>query len=214
MIVLVDMGIGNLQSVVNAFQRVGAEVAVTTQPADVAAADAVVLPGVGAFGDGMASLKAKRLIEPIRRHAREHRKPLLGICLGMQLLADAGEEHGRHEGLGLIRGRVVQLPRVPGRRIPNMGWCDIQVSNPRSVLFARVPQGEPFYFAHSYHVVCGDPTDVAATMAYGGPVAVAVERGSIFGVQFHPEKSQDAGLSLLEAFARLVGARQAEGAAR
>ena len=201
-LVVIDMGLGNLRSVINAFERVGAEVAVTDSAVEVEGAEAVVLPGVGAFGDGMASLRAHGLIEPLRRHVLERGRPLLGICLGMQLFAEEGTEHGRHEGLKLIRGRVVRLaPTGPGCRLPNMGWCDVTVTNPASRLFAAIPSSERFYFGHGYAVQCADPIDVAATIDYGGPVTAAIERGNLFGVQFHPEKSQDAGLSVLEAFA-------------
>jgi glutamine amidotransferase len=199
---MIDMGMGNLQSVLQAFGRIGARVTVTTRPEDLERAGAVILPGVGAFGDGMASLNSNGLLGPLRRHAGELRRPLLGICIGMQLLAEEGEEHGRHAGLSLIRGRVVRLRPTDGKcRVPNMGWCDVEVNNPNSPLFARVPDGDAFYFAHSYHVQCADPADVAGTIQYGGcRLTAAVQRGNIWGVQFHPEKSQDAGLNVLAAF--------------
>lgn len=202
MLTMIDMGMGNLQSVRQAFERIGAPVSLTTRPEDVERAAAVILPGVGAFGDGMASLRQNGLVGAIRRHALERGRPLLGICVGMQLLADEGEEHGHHQGLGLIRGRVIRLrPTEEGCRVPNMGWNDVKVAYPDRALFARLPHGDSFYFAHSYHVVCADPADVAATIDYGGQrLTAAVERGGLFGVQFHPEKSQDAGLQVLAAF--------------
>jgi glutamine amidotransferase len=183
---VVDMGISNLSSVLEAFRRVGADVRVTARPDEVESAERLVLPGVGAFPDGMAALGERGLVEPIRRHALERGRPLFGICLGMQLLAEGSVEHGSTEGLGIVPGRVVRHePRDPALRVPNMGWCD-------------VPElGESFYFAHSYHLVPDDPGDVWATLDYGGPVVAAVRRGSASGVQFHPEKSQDAGLALL-----------------
>lgn len=210
MIAMIDMGVGNLGSVLEAFARVGAPVQVTTDPGDVARAGAVVLPGVGAFGDGMVALRQHGLVEPLRRHALGARKPLLGICLGMQLLAEEGEEHGHHAGLGLIRGRVVRLrPDGPSCRVPNMGWCDVRPENPSALLFAGLGE-DSFYFAHSYHVQCGEPADVAASIAYGaGRVTAALERGSLFGVQFHPEKSQDAGLRVLAAFVNRACPREA-----
>lgn len=211
-LVVVDMGVGNLESVAGAFERVGAAVQVTAQAADLEHAAAVVLPGVGAFGDGMASLRHNRLVEPLLRHVREKKRPLLGICLGMQLLAEAGEEQGRHQGLGLLRGRVVRLDPGGGDcRVPNMGWCDVRAHDRRGVLFAAAGDGECFYFAHSYHLQCPDEDAVAATIRFGrSAVVAAVERGSLFGVQFHPEKSQDAGLDVLASF--LDHVRRREGA--
>lgn len=202
MIAVIDLGIGNLQSVCEAFRRVGEVVTVTAQPEDVARADVVVLPGVGAFADGMARLHRSGLVEPLRRHAIEEKKPLLGICLGMQLLAESGEEHGFHHGLGLVRGHVTRLqPTEPGCRVPNMGWCDVSLRPGEKVLLSEIPDGEPFYFAHSYHLECADPSDVVATIEYGGiHLTAAVERENLFGIQFHPEKSQSAGLTVLSSF--------------
>ena len=199
MITIVDMKIGNIGSVVSGFRRVGQEPVVTDDPADVARADRLVLPGVGAFGDGMASLREKRLVEPLRRHVLERRLPLLGICLGMQLLTERGEEHGKHEGLGVLPGGSVRLAPRNDLRVPNIGWCDVA---PRDGAHLFPGNGrEAFYFAHGYHVACADPANVAATIDYGGEIAAAVERGTVFGVQFHPEKSQDAGLDVLARFA-------------
>jgi glutamine amidotransferase len=197
---MVDTGVANLGSVVAAFQRVGADVEVTAEAAVVERARALVLPGVGAFRDGMAALERRGLVEPIRRHVLERRRPILGICLGMQLLAEASEEHGQRAGLGLVRGRAARL-QAPGLRVPNIGWCDVRATGGSP--FARALDGRTFYFAHSYHVEC----DVAAaTLDYGGPVAAALEDGPVRGVQFHPEKSQDAGLDVLAAFAAGAGA--------
>jgi glutamine amidotransferase len=203
-IAVVDLGISNLESVLEALRRVGAAFQVTTDPGDIDRADAVILPGVGAFGDGMRALREHRLVEPLRRHVRMHGRALAGICLGMQLLADAGEEHGLHEGLGLVPGRSARLePRDRALRVPNMGWCDVTVRR-KSTLFDEGDDGRAYYFAHSYHVVPNDPADVTATLEYGGEVAAAIERGSVLGLQFHPEKSQDAGLAVLDSFARIA----------
>jgi imidazole glycerol-phosphate synthase subunit HisH len=205
MIAMIDMDMGNLQSVREALQRIGASVKVTDRPEDVEQADAVILPGVGAFGDGMTSLHVKRLVEPLRLHAFEKKRPILGICIGMQLMADEGEEHGLHKGLGMIRGRVVRLnPTEEGCRVPNMGWCDVKFKNSESKLFGGFQQSEAFYFAHSYHLQCSDSEDVAATIDYGSPLTAAIEHDNIFGVQFHPEKSQDAGLNVLASFIKYV----------
>lgn len=200
MLTMVDMGMGNLQSVVEAFRRVGAEVRTTDRPEQIDRAEAIILPGVGAFGDAMKRLRTGGLVEPLRRHAVERGRPLFGICLGMQLLADVSEEHGTHDGLGLIGGRVVPLKATqPGFRVPNMGWCDVTPAGNG----AGFTTGASFYFAHSYHLVCSEGGDVAGTIDYSGrPLTVAIERGNIFAAQFHPEKSQEAGLDLLERMTR------------
>lgn len=204
MISIIDIGVSNVGSIVQAFRRVGAEAVPTADPGEVEEAPAAVLPGVGAFGDAMAILRERGLAEPVQRRFHAG-KPLLGICLGMQLFAGESEENGLHEGLGLIPGRVARLEAGGGgERVPNFGWRGV---TPRreSRLFHAIPAGEPFYFAHSYHITSGEPSDVAATIEYGGgPITIGIERGNLFGVQFHPEKSQDAGLDLLAAFVSLV----------
>jgi imidazole glycerol-phosphate synthase subunit HisH len=206
MLTMVDLKISNIQSVREAFQRVGAAIQIVSSPQDVERASAVILPGVGAFGDGMESLSDQQLIEPLRRHALTLNKPLLGVCLGMQLLAESSHEHGLHEGLGIIKGRTEKLEaNQPGLRVPNMGWCDVTIQSPQSVLFAKHRTSDPiFYFAHSFHLHCADTQDVAATLDFGGEVTAAIEHGNIFGLQFHPEKSQSAGLEVLEAFCQHI----------
>lgn len=200
MLTIIDMDAGNLGSVVRAFEHVGASVAVTADPQAVETATALVLPGVGSFGDAMRSLTARGLAEPIRRAVLERRRPLLGICVGMQVLATRGEEFGVHQGLGLVPGQVQPLTSYPGCRIPNMGWCDVSATCHGNIIPAAL-QGEAYYFAHSYHFVCDDPAHVVATTGWGGqPIVAAVQHGSVAGVQFHPEKSQDAGLELLHVF--------------
>jgi glutamine amidotransferase len=197
--VLVDMGISNLGSVREALRKIGAPPMAAATPATVAAADTVLLPGVGAFGDGMASLREQNLVEPIRQAAGRG-ATIFGICLGMQLLAQESEEFGRHEGLGLVPGRVTRLPEAPGFRVPNIGWCDVTPTR-ASRLFPRA--GGTFYHVHSFHLEPRDAAVVAATIDFGGRrVAVALERGNLLGVQFHPEKSQDDGLAVLDAFFR------------
>jgi glutamine amidotransferase len=199
---MINTDMGNLGSVARAFAHVGAAVTVTDTADDLERAGALILPGVGAFGDGMATLHAKGLVVAIRKAVLDRGVPLLGICLGMQLLADAGEEFGRHTGLGLVPGCVVELkPAVPEGRVPNMGWCPVHISVPGQGLFRTLGAEESFYFAHSFHLVCAEPADVAAVMPWGdGKVVAAVRRGNVHGVQFHPEKSQDAGLDVLHAF--------------
>ena len=185
-------------SVVHALQRIGVSTEVTRDPDVISGGAAAVLPGVGAFGDGMASLKEAGLDHALRDHVAAGR-PLLGICLGMQLLADVGTEHGVFGGLGLIPGRVVRLDATTrAERVPNIGWCDTVGTTTNG----PVPRGGCFYFVHSYHVVPDDPRDIAATVADFGGFCAAVAAGPVWGVQFHPEKSQDEGLAVLEAFAR------------
>jgi len=198
-IALVDLKISNLGSVLEAFRRVGAPPTEPATASSIGAASAILLPGVGAFGDGMASLREQGLVEPIRA-AVARGVPVLGICLGMQLLADSSEEHGQHDGLGLIKGKVIKLkPTQSGFRVPNIGWCDVVPSRP-GMLFPDTRTG-CYYHVHSFHLVPANADDVAASMSYSGkPVASAVEHGNVMGVQFHPEKSQDDGLRLLDKF--------------
>lgn len=197
-IVMVDLDVGNLESVREAFRRVGASVDVVSDPSEVPGADLVILPGVGSFADGMRALREKKLVEPLQHHVREERRPLFGICLGMQLLADIGEEHGPNPGLGLIPGKVRRLePRSREYQVPNMGWCDVHVK--KQGMLPAHSGDNIFYFAHSYYMDCAEESDIAAVIEYDErSIPVAVERGSVFGVQFHPEKSQDAGMDLLE----------------
>lgn len=205
MIAVVDSGIANVGSVMAAMARIGASARVTADPADIDRASAIVLPGVGAFADGMAALRKHGLVEPLRAAAARG-TPILGVCLGMQLLASIGEEFGTHEGLGLVPGKAVRLvPTQKDERVPNMGWCDVAPA-PNAGLFGAASAA--YYFLHSYHLVCEAPGDVAATLRFGGlDIAAGVARGNVFGVQFHPEKSQDAGLELLDRFACLCATR-------
>jgi glutamine amidotransferase len=200
MIAILDYGMGNLRSVQKALERVGATAVVTDDPATLDAARGVVLPGVGAFGDAMTHLQARRLIEPVLRQVSRG-KPLLGICLGMQLLFDESEEMGHHQGLGLLPGRVVRFPE-DDLKVPHIGWNQLRVAS--CELLAGIADGAYAYFVHSYYVVPAEPADVLATTGYGIKFASVVGRGTVFGAQFHPEKSQEVGLRLLENFARLV----------
>lgn len=204
MIEIVDLGVSNLRSVVRAFAQIGVDVHTTTRAADLRLADGIVLPGVGSFRDGMGRLRELDLVDELRHAALERGAPTLGICLGMQLLADESFEHGRHEGLGIVPGRVVAMEAAHGDRVPNIGWCDLQFER-SSALAGSELGGEAAYFVHSYHLECADPGDVVATIEHGGRrVTAAVERTSVMGVQFHPEKSQDNGLTILDAFSRLA----------
>ncbi len=209
MIVMIDLGVGNLDSVRRAFARVGCEVRVTDQPRPIEQATALILPGVGAFGDGMQQLHQRGFIDPIRHHAVDEKKPLLGICLGMQLLANESAEFGDHQGLGLIAGRCVKLqPSTSEFRVPNMGWCDVTFQSSEAP-FDSFSAAEPFYFAHSYHLQCDDTRDVAATIDYDGQqITAAVQHDNLYGVQFHPEKSQDAGLQIVDSFVKRIRDRE------
>lgn len=194
-IALIDYGAGNLRSVHNALVAAGADtVAVTADPDVVATADRIVLPGVGAFAACMNGLSAiDGLVDAMQQRVRSEGAPFLGICVGMQLLADAGEEHGRHEGLGWIGGTVRAFEPAPGLRIPHMGWNDVVPARVHPVIAA----GEAYYL-HGYHFA--DAVDVAATSSHGATFTAAVAKDTIVGVQYHPEKSQAYGLATLERF--------------
>ena len=199
MLAVIDLKIGNTGSLMRALELVGLHAQPTADPAGIAGANAIILPGVGAFGAAMQRLYENGLVAPLRRAAAAG-TPIFGICLGMQLLATESEEHGHHDGLGLIPGRVRRLiPDHPGVRVPNVGWADVTPSRPGALFDG---DGGCFYHVHSYQFVPDDPTAIAATIDYGQQrVCVAVERDVVCGVQFHPEKSQDDGLGLLARYA-------------
>lgn len=204
MVVIVDYGLGNLRSVLMKFARLKIEARISQGPADVEAADKLVLPGVGSFGAGMRNLKERGLIEILRRKVLDERTPLLGICLGMQLLTDHGEE-GDCPGLGFVPGATRRLDvsgSVEKLRIPHIGWNQVAVTRPDAVLFAGIDPALRYYFVHSYAVFPADPAHASATCAYGQTFAAAIERGNIHAAQFHPEKSHHHGLAMLENFAR------------
>ena len=198
MIVIVDYGMGNLHSVSKALERMGYESAITSDRETILQADAIILPGVGAFGKAMYELTQRDLAAVIKEAARRN-KPVLGICLGMQLLFTSSDEHGYHQGLNLLPGHVVRFEG--DYRIPHMGWNWLSFKHPHP-LFQGLEEGH-VYFAHSYHVQADNPEDVIATTDYHQTVAAVVTRGNIYGMQFHPEKSGKLGLKLLERFAKL-----------
>ena len=200
MIAIVDYGVGNLRSVQKALERVGAQAVITSNPSRLESARGIVLPGVGAFGDGMDNLRARGLVRPLLEQVAQD-KPFLGICLGMQLLFDESEEMGLHEGLGLLAGRVVRFPESD-LKVPHIGWNQLQGCG--SGVLSGLSDGEYAYFVHSYYVVPAERSDIVATTEYGVEFASVVSRANVFGAQFHPEKSQDVGLRLLENFAGVV----------
>ncbi|MDH5557165.1 MAG: imidazole glycerol phosphate synthase subunit HisH [Alphaproteobacteria bacterium] len=202
-IAIVDYGSGNLHSAAKAFERVAGagKVTVTSDPAIVARADRIVLPGVGAFGDCRRGLYAvDGMVEALRDAVIDRGMPFLGICVGMQLMAERGLEFGEHAGLGWIAGDVVPItPSDPALKVPHMGWNDLRLSQSHPVI-DRLPAGAHMYFVHSNHFRCTDPAHVLATVDYGGPVTAVVGRDNMIGSQFHPEKSQKSGLAFIEAF--------------
>lgn len=192
MLTIVDYGSGNLRSVQKAFERCGTSASITSDPDVVAAAERLVLPGVGAFGDAMKALHGRGLVEPIRRHLLAD-KPFLGICMGLQLLFEVGHEGGRHAGLGILPGEVVRFDLPIGLKVPHMGWNTTRWQGE----WRPAGDDEHFYFVHSYFARPTDPMLVAAVTDYGGDFCAAVCRGNLYATQFHPEKSQGAGLGLL-----------------
>jgi len=200
MITIIDYGMGNLRSVQKAFERVGAQAVVINNPEALQDADALVLPGVGAFGDAMTNLRAAGLVGPILSAVGEG-KPLLGICLGMQLLFEESEEMGCHQGLGLLPGRVRRF--AEGLKVPHIGWNQIHIRRPCPLL-TGVRDGSFAYFVHSYYADPAEEEIVVAVTDYGPGFASVVAQGRVFGIQFHPEKSQDVGLRILRNFVSLV----------
>ncbi len=208
MIALIDYGVGNLYSVEKALSFVGGEVVVTSDAADLKRADKLVLPGVGAFGDCMRNLEATGLIPTIIEQILAH-KPLLGICVGLQILFESSEESPGVRGLGVFKGEVKKI-RAGGLKIPHMGWNSIKIGRKdilvkfgASKLMAGLSNGNYFYFVHSYHAVPSNENLVTATTDYGESVTAAVELGNIFATQFHPEKSGDVGLQVLKNFVQI-----------
>lgn len=202
MIAIVDYGVGNLFSLKSSFAAIGAEVTVTADPAVLRAADKIILPGVGAFEDAAKKLHASGLDVILKEQAAEG-KPLMGICLGMQLLFEKSYEYGEHEGLGLIPGVVKPIAEVAPAdyKIPHIGWNALRIKK-KSPLFSGIKEGDCVYFVHSFYAAQCEP-DVIATAEYGPELTAAVARGNVYGCQFHPEKSGTVGLSILKAFTQL-----------
>jgi glutamine amidotransferase len=201
MLAIIDYQMGNLRSVQKGFEKVGHSAVITSDPAVLAAADKVVLPGVGAFPDAIAELHRRNLVEPIKQ-AIAADKPFLGICLGLQLLFDVGYEGGRFEGLGVLRGEVVKFDLPAEYKVPHMGWNSLDVRR-RPPVLAGLENGVHAYFVHSYYVAPTDADVIATETDYGGAFCSMVWRDNIFATQFHPEKSQTDGLRILKNFAEL-----------
>lgn len=200
MIRIVDYGMGNLRSVQKAFEKLGVGAEIVTTPEQIAAADKLVLPGVGAFRDAMHELNRLNLVAPIREHIQRD-KPFLGICLGLQMLFDVSYEDGEWKGLGILEGDVVRFPTIPDLKVPHMGWNTFTPTQPHSLL-KDVPPDASVYFVHSYFVRPKDESVIAARTEYGLPFTSMIARGNLIATQFHPEKSQKVGLKLLDNFAR------------
>jgi glutamine amidotransferase len=207
-IIVIDYGMGNLHSVAKALEKAsrplnGFEIIVTNDEEIIKSAQALVLPGVGAFAKGIENLKKLRLI-PIVRDSISNGKPFLGICLGFQILFSESEEHGPVKGLNILEGKVVRFPE--NLKVPHMGWNQIKIKNEKSKIkiFKNIPNNSFFYFVHSYYVVPKEKEIISAITKYGVEFASAIEKNNIYGVQFHPEKSQNLGLKLLENFINII----------
>ena len=201
MIAVIDYDAGNLKSVEKALIFLGETPVITRDREELLAADKVILPGVGAFGDAMDRLHQYGLVDVIRSAVKKG-TPLLGICLGLQLLFERSDESDGVEGLGILKGEILKIPDCPGLKIPHMGWNSLEIK-PGTRLFAGVPDGSYLYFVHSYYLKAADPEIVAATTEYSTHIHAAVEQGNVFACQFHPEKSSKVGLQILKNFISL-----------
>lgn len=202
MIAIIDYGMGNLRSVQKGFEAVGADAKISSNPSEILNAKAVVLPGVGAFGDCMINLQRLNLVDVVHKTVQSG-KPFLGICLGLQLLFEQSEEFGPVQGLGILRGKVVRFPTASTPlKVPHMGWNTVKVLK-RNPLFDTVSDDPYFYFVHSYYILPDDPRVVATTTSYGVDFASGIQHDNIYAFQFHPEKSQRRGLELLRKFSQL-----------
>ena len=203
MIAIVDYGVGNLFSLKSSFLKIGAEAFVSGNAEEISRADKIILPGVGAFADAAEKLK-KTGLDKLLISLTENGKPLLGICLGMQLLFEKSYEYGEHNGLGLLKGEIVPIRDVVSEeyKIPQIGWNSLEFTGRKSKLFKYIKNGDFVYFVHSYYASKCEES-VTAVCEYGAPLTASVENGSVYGCQFHPEKSGDVGLNILRAFCEL-----------
>lgn len=200
---IIDYGMGNLRSVANAFRSLGHPAQIVTDPAELSSADRIVLPGVGAFGDGMRNLNEKGWTKALEEEILKKGKPFLGLCLGMQLLATTGTEHGRHDGLNWVPGTVVKMQVDDlATRVPHIGWNDVQITKAAG-LYAGLGDNQVFYFVHSYVFQPENSNVVTGVCSHGPEFIASVEAGNISGTQYHPEKSQKAGITVLGNFLSL-----------
>jgi len=200
MIAIIDYGLGNVRSVIGAVNKVGFDPILTADSDVLSKAEKLILPGVGAFGDGMNNLRELGLIDTLNNLVLVKKKPILGICLGAQLMAEVSYEFGKHNGLGWIAAEVIRLePQDEAVRIPHVGWNDFKKIRD-TILTDDVPANSLFYYVHSYHIKCNDPAIIAATCHYGITFTAAIVQNNIYATQFHPEKSQIAGLKMLQNF--------------
>ena len=202
MIAIIDYDAGNIRSVEKALLALGEQPVVTRKKEEILAADKLILPGVGAFGDAMERLHQYGLVDVMREAVKDKGIPILGICLGLQLMFERSDESDGVEGLGLLKGEILKIPDSPGLKIPHMGWNSLKIK-PDTCLFAQIPDGAYVYFVHSYYLKAEDPDIVAATTEYSTHIHAAVEQGNIFACQFHPEKSSEVGLQILKNFISL-----------
>ena len=202
MIAIIDYGLGNLESVKKSLSVAGAAAVITNKHYEIVKADKIVLPGQGAFADGIKNLSQAGLIPILNKQILEKHKPFLGICLGLQLLGETSFENGKHQGLNWIRGIVIKLKVGKGEKLPHIGWDNVSSSRPP--LFSQISDGSDFYFVHSYYLKPEDQKIIAATCAYGEKFPVAFVQKNIWATLFHPEKSQQSGLQLLKNFVNLA----------
>ena len=203
MVAIIDYGAGNLMSVKKALDFIGAESEITMDKAKIKSASHVILPGVGSFGDAMESMERRGLVETVKSAALSG-KPFLGICLGLQLLFSESDESEGVKGLSLLNGKISSIPKDMGLKVPHMGWNSVSIKQ-NGGIFRDIPDESYFYFVHSYYLNGADEADIAATAQYGVEIQCAVQRGNLCAVQFHPEKSGEIGLKLLENFLALEG---------
>jgi len=202
MLAVIDYGAGNLRSVLHALKHLNVtDMKLVQRPDELIGADKIILPGVGAFGAGMQQMRKQELVEPVREAVLSG-IPYLGICVGMQMLFDIGEEMGEHEGLGILPGRVVRFPEFVDRKVPHMGWNQLNIKRD-SKLLDHLSEQNYAYFVHSYYCAPDNPDDILAVVDYGVEFTAIVQRDNIYGVQFHPEKSQTTGLQILSNFLKL-----------
>jgi len=202
---IIDYGMGNLQSVKNALSRFGLRAEITNDISVISKSDAFILPGVGAFGKAMSNLRSLKLIDPIKDQILSSKKPIMGICLGMQLLADNSEEKGNHQGLGLIEGTVKKINTQKKYRLPHIGWNDIKIVNKKPI-FPKILKEDAFYFVHSFEFKAHEKY-ISSFTDYGNDIVASVQNENIFGVQFHPEKSKTSGLLIFRNFLKFVEKR-------